>query len=116
MTRAQQRQVGQLSMPASVHPDHPDYDRERYDVYQAAAYLMRSHDTIRRAIHAKQIGYRRDGGQRYAFSQRHLDAWRMAGRVEPMTHPVRRRAAAVPAEQSLTPIHPPAVRRFRPGA
>jgi hypothetical protein len=80
-------------LPASVHPDHPDYTLERYDVRQAAVYLGRAVPFIYGEVAGRRIAYRRDNPEnshatkrrttaRIRFSQKDLDAWRDARRVE----------------------------------
>jgi Helix-turn-helix domain len=112
-----------VELPPTLHPDHPDYGRERYTVRQAAAYLDVSRATVWREASARRIAHRRlpargagapAQGCQMRFAQRDLDAYRQMTRVEvrrPPKPPMKRRAAAGTA-QPLSDLKLPEKRRF----
>ncbi len=100
-----------VELPPTLAPSDPDYTRERYDVKQAAAYLVVTPTTVYIEANAHALGHRKDGNRRRVFSQADLDAWRAARRVESEDRrplrPVPRRAT-----RQLAPLPLPKQRVF----
>lgn len=103
-----------VTLPATVHPDDPEYTRERYSVTQAAAYLNRSTDLVYAEASAKRLGHRRDGTRRLFFSQWDLDLWRAARRCEQKGAPADSQliGRVTRPRQAAQDLRLPAVRRF----
>jgi excisionase family DNA binding protein len=92
----------ETALPPSLTSGDPDYQRERYTVRQAAAYLGVSVGQIYRLTSTGAIACRKVG--RLAFSQADLDEFRAAHRQPARERSARPRQAAVEIARAAQPL------------